>query len=251
MCQGPAATINDAVLHSGTGSVLILLCTYNEVENLPEMVRELHQEIPLADILVVDDASPDGTGLWVAEAQKTDPKLFLYQRPGKLGLGTATRDGMSWCLERGYDYLIQMDSDFSHRPTDAPRLLQVCHQSECDIAVGTRYSGGGGHQMSLHRSLMSRCLNRYCNWLLKLPVSDCSGSFRCYRVAQLRKIYLNGLVCTGYGFLEELLVHLHRSGARMVEVPIQFDQRAFGRSKLGLGDALGVLRIVHTLARSR
>lgn len=230
--------------------VLILLCTFNEINNLPELIGQLRKELPQADILVVDDASPDGTGEWVAKQRTSDSGLFLMERSGKLGLGTATRDGIGWCLAREYDYLIQMDADLSHRPMDVPRLLSACSESGCDIAVGTRYAKGGGIQeMPLHRRLMSRWLNRYANWLLALPVSDCSGSFRCYRVSHLRRIHHNRLVCTGYGFLEELLVTLHRAGGKITEVPIQFAPRASGQSKLGLGDVLGVLQVIHRLAR--
>ena len=232
-----------------TKRVLILLCTFNEIDNLPEVIGQLRNELPEADILVVDDASPDGTGEWVAQRKKSDHQLFLMERSGKLGLGSATRDGITWCLVRDYDFLIQMDADLSHRPTDVPRLLSACLESDCDIAVGTRYAEGGSIQeMPLHRRMMSRWLNRYANWLLALPVSDCSGSFRCYRVSHMKRINPNRLVCTGYGFLEELLVHLHRAGGKITEVPIQFCPRASGQSKLGLGDAIGVLYVIHQLA---
>jgi dolichol-phosphate mannosyltransferase len=236
-------------MNEPTGRVLILLCTYNEVENLPPLVAQLRESLPEADILVVDDGSPDGTGEWVAEARKLDPKLYLIERSGKLGLGTATRDGMAWCITRDYDYLIQMDADFSHRPQDVPRLLDACKKPDCDISVGTRYRGGGGfHGMPIHRRAMSWLLNHYAIWLLKLPVSDCSGSFRCYRVCVLKKIDLHRLRCEGYGFLEEILVYLNRAGGKIAEVPIQFDPRAKGSSKLGLSDAIGVIRVIHRLA---
>jgi len=227
----------------------MLLCTFNEVENLPLLVNQLWEVLPQADILVVDDASPDGTGEWVAETRKRESRLFLMQRSGKLGLGTATRDGISWCLARDYQYLIQMDADLSHQPVDAPRLLAACIASGCDLAVGTRYLQGGGFQhVPLHRRCMSWLLNRYTIWLLKLPVSDCSGSFRCYRVSHMREINLNQLNCVGYGFLEEILVHLHRKGGSMTEVPIQFESRKMGQSKLGVSDVIGVIRVVHQLA---
>lgn len=239
-------------MNEPTGRVLILLCTYNEVENLPPLVAQLRESLSEADILVVDDGSPDGTGEWVAEARKLDPKLFLIERSGKLGLGTATRDGMAWCITRDYDYLIQMDADFSHRPQDVPRLLDACTETQADVVVGTRYSGGGGFQgVSIHRRWMSWLLNRYAIWLLKLPISDCSGSFRCYRVAHLRSIPLNQLQCVGYGFLEEILATLHAAGGELSEVAIQFDPRSRGSSKLALSDAIGVIHVIHQLAFGR
>ncbi len=229
--------------------VLILVCTFNEVDNLPILVDQLHQELPQADILIVDDRSPDGTGDWVEQAKKSDEQLFLLARSGKLGLGTATRDGIAWCLEQGYDFLIQMDADLSHRPQDVPRLLAACQQNDCAAAIGTRYATGGGfNQSPFHRRMISLALNRYATWLLRLPVSDCSGSFRCYRVSHLRQLNLGRLTCSGYGFLEEILVHVHRAGGQFNEVPILFDPRTKGHSKLGLGDALGAIATIHRLA---
>lgn len=231
--------------------MLILLCTYNEAQNVPKMVEALLAELPSANILVVDDNSPDGTGQWVARRATEEARLNLLSRSGKLGLGSATRQGMQWCLERDYDYLINLDADLSHRPSDVPRLLQCCQQS-CDVAVASRYLPGGGFSnIAAHRRLMSLMLNRYANWRLRLPLTDCSGSFRCYRTAALRKLDFEQLKCNGYGFLEEILVALEDSGCRFAEVPIWFDARTLGKSKLSLSDAIGAIRVIQTLGANR
>ena len=275
--------------------VAVLLCTYNEVENLPELMAQLSQHLPQADVLVVDDSSPDGTSNWVraqpnyrgldevrpdatsdsrstlrVEYRVLDKlqagvpsqqrvgdqagELYLLQRSGKHGLGTATRAGMQWCLERGYDYVIQLDADLSHPPEIAPQLLAACRSSQpaCDVAIGSRYVTGGGLEgLALHRRWISRALNAYATTLLRLPIEDCSGSYRCYRTASLRQIDFAKLTCPGYGFLEEILVALYRSGAQLAEIPIQFEARAGGHSKLSLGDALGALQVIHKLALRR
>lgn len=229
-------------------SAVILLCTYNELGNLPELISALHREMPSADVLVVDDGSPDGTGGWVRKQSSTDQRLHLLQRPGKLGLGSATRDGIRWCLERPYEFMIQMDADWSHRPQDVPRLFQACGQSGCDVAVGSRYLPGGGFRgIAWYRRWISWSLNRYATGLLRLPVTDCSGSFRCYRTSALRQLDWNSLHCEGYGFLEEILVSLHRRGHQFTEVPIWFEPRVEGSSKLSLRDAWGAIQVIHRL----
>ncbi len=266
---------------------LVLVCTYNEVENLPELFEQLGHYLPRADILVVDDSSPDGTAAWVRAhpryrthtAASVDSAIYLIQRSGKHGLGTATREGLRWCLDRAYDYIINLDADLSHPPEYAPVLLAACQPAPatgstaepratsggtvssdiaasgtlaCDVAIGSRYvTGGSSPGLPGHRRWISRLLNVYANNLLRLPVKDCSGSYRCYRVDALRRIDLSQLNCPGYGFLEELLVALHRSGARIAEYPIEFRARSGGHSKLGLSDAWGAMRVIHKLAFSR
>ena len=258
---------NTPSLHTPTASetarAIVLLCTYNEVENLPELFAQLAVHVPGADILVVDDSSPDGTADWVRrhanyrqtpESAGMGEAVYLLQRAGKQGLGTATRAGLQWCLDRSYDFIINLDADLSHAPQYAPQLLAACRQPRagCDVALGSRYVAGGNLAgLSLRRRWMSRLLNGYATWILGLPIKDCSGSYRCYRASSLGRLDLSRLTCPGYGFLEELLVALHRSGARLVEVPIEFRVRGGGHSKLGLSDAWGALRVIHRLAFSR
>ena len=142
-----------------------------------------------------------------------------------------------------------MDADFSHRPTDAAELLATCQRTDCDLVVGSRYLAGGGFRgLPVHRRLMSWSLNRYANWLLDLPLTDCSGSLRCYRARALRAIELQALSCPGYGFLEEILVALRRAGCSFVEVPVWFEPRLEGQSKLSAADAWGAVRVIHRLA---
>ncbi len=235
-----------------TARLLVVLCTYNEAQNVPLMVAQLHQVLPAADLLVVDDNSPDGTGQWVKQEMTRDERLHLLPRPGKQGLGVALRAGIEWCLERDYEFLLNMDADLSHPTSAAAAMVATCQQFDCDVAIGSRYIAGGGmHGLPWHRRIVSRLLNGYARQMLKLPISDCSGSYRCYRVSILRRLELNRLSCLGYGFLEELLVHLHRAGARFKEVPILFEERSSGKSKLSVGDAIGALRVIFRLRAKR
>lgn len=229
--------------------VLVLLCTFNEMGNIAAMIDRLQAALPDSDQLVVDDASPDGTGQWVAQRASEDARVHLLQRSGKLGLGSATRLGMKWSIEHQYDFLINLDADLSHRPEDAPKLLQACQQN-FDVAVASRYLDGGGFtNIAMHRRLMSWLLNRYANRLLGLPLTDCSGSFRCYRIETLAKLDWSYLTCDGYGFLEEILVALHGLGSKFTEVPIWFDARNLGKSKLSWADAWGAIRVIQRLRR--
>lgn len=237
----------------------VLLCTFNEAENLAALIPQIYSALPSVDVLVVDDNSPDGTAQTVrsfsryaeGDALRSAPAIYLLQRSGKRGLGSATRDGLQWCLNRDYDFVINLDADGSHDPRSAQRMLDVCVAPEghCDVAVGSRYIDGGGvGGWAWHRRLMSRMLNGYAKRLLRLPINDCSGSFRCYRTSQLRELDFERLTCPGYGFLEEILVALHRQGARLVEVPIEFRERASGHSKLSFADAWGAIKVIHRLA---
>jgi dolichol-phosphate mannosyltransferase len=242
--------------------VAVLLCTYNEAQNLPELYLQLRRHLPQADILVVDDNSPDGTSACVqalpgyqetatSDSADSGSAVFLLKRSGKQGLGTATRLGLQWCISQSYDFVINLDADLSHAPEYAPILLSACTDERLagDVAVGSRYVAGGGMRgLPMHRRLISRLLNAYATRLLRLPVRDCSGSFRCYRVTALQQLDFASLTCPGYGFLEEILVALHRTGAKLIELPIEFHTRSQGQSKLGFSDAWGAIRVIHRLA---
>ncbi|MEM8732815.1 MAG: polyprenol monophosphomannose synthase [Planctomycetota bacterium] len=236
--------------------VLVVLCTYNEIDNLPKMFTLIREHMPSADILVVDDSSPDGTSQWVEEeadrllASGEANRIHLLLRPGKLGLGTALRDGIQWCLDQGeYDFLVNLDADVSHHPRYAVPMLQQAVESDKDVVVGTRYrQGGQSPGLPWHRKIISRCLNAYALRLLRLPISDCSGSYRCYRTSKLKELTLSKLRCPGYGFLEEILVALRNKDAAFGEVPIVFDCRYAGESKLSFSDALGAIKTIHRLA---
>ena len=233
-----------------TARTLVALATYNELDNLPGLVDEILRVLPEADVLVVDDNSPDGTGHWCDERAARESRLHCIHRPGKLGLGTATLDAVRFALDRGYDIFITLDADWSHDPRHLPALIQATEHA--DVAVGSRYCAGGRIEgWPLHRRVLSRCINGLSRVLLRLPVRDSSGSYRAYRVAKLRELPLENIHAGGYAYLEEILWHLHRSGATFAEVPITFHQRRGGRSKVSLREIGGKIWMLSRLALQR
>jgi dolichol-phosphate mannosyltransferase len=220
--------------------VLVALATYNEVNNLPSLVDAIHGVRPDAELLIVDDNSPDGTGAWCDERVKTVTWLKCIHRAGKLGLGSATLSAMRFAVDGAYDVLVTMDADWSHDPQYLPALVGAA--SEADVALGSRYcSGGKIDGWPLHRRLLSRTMNWLSGVALRLPVRDTSGAFRAYRIGALKKIDLDAIRSTGYSYLEEILWHLHHAGVKMVEVPITFRERRAGRSKVNAREAVGKL----------
>ena len=225
---------------------LVTIATYNEIENLPPLVEEIHAVIPQVDLLVIDDNSPDGTGRWCDEQAAQDSRIRCLHRPGKLGLGTATIAGMKYAIEHGYDLVLNMDADFSHHPRYIPALL--AGMTAADVMIGSRYVDGGGVQnWPLVRRLMSWGVNTYARLLLGLRVRDCSGAFRCYRVSLLKTLDLDAIKSRGYSFQEEILWLLKRSGARMGETPILFADRERGQSKINGREAVLALWIIFRL----
>ncbi len=174
---------------SNAEKTLITVATYNEMENLPRLVEEIFRFAPEADLLVIDDNSPDGTGHWCDQKAAEDPRVHCLHRPGKLGLGTAILAGMKYAVEHGYKYVLNMDADFSHQPRYLPELLAGMDPPggpPVDVMIGSRYVPGGGVEgWPLRRHLMSRGVNFYARWLLGLEPKDCSGGFRCYRTSRL------------------------------------------------------------------
>jgi len=230
--------------------VLIGISTYNEIENLPILLEQIGDVLPTADILVVDDNSPDGTGRWCDEQAQINQRLCCIHRSGKLGLGTATIQTMRHAIEHKYRFLINMDADLSHPPRFLPHLLaaMVGDASTCDVAVGSRYVPGGEVLgWPWHRRVMSRCVNAFARRALGLTCHDCSGSFRCYRVSKLEQIDLEKVRSRGYSFFEEILWHLRRADARFIEIPITFQDRERGQSKINLREAWTAIRIIATL----
>ncbi len=235
---------------SSTGRALVVLCTYDEMANLPLVIAILKQVAPACDVLVVDDNSPDGTGQWAATEASRSGQINVLVRSGKLGLGSALRDAIRWCLERDYDYLVNLDVDLSHDPAKVPEFLNIAREEHVDVVIGSRYIAGGGTEgLSFIRKILSRSLNRYAARVLQLPVRDCSGSYRCYRVSKLRELQIERLTCNGYGFLEEILVALHRRGATLRETPITYHERHAGQSKLSWSDATGAIAVIRKLRR--
>lgn len=227
---------------------LVSVTTYNEIENLPALVDELFHHAPSVDLLVVDDNSPDGTGNWVQTRCSAEPRLHLLARPGKLGQGSAVIAGLKYAIDHNYDYALTMDADFSHHPRYVPHLIAGMEPSDeavRDVMVGSRYIAGGGVEgWPLRRRLMSRCINSYARLLLRLPIRDCSGGFRCYRVSRLADLDPTTLISRGYSFHEEILWRLNRLGCRIAETPITFVDRVKGQSKINLREAATALRLI-------
>jgi dolichol-phosphate mannosyltransferase len=235
---------------------LITLATYNEVENLPLLVAEIFRFAPDVDILVIDDNSPDGTGNWCDGAAAGEPRLSVLHRPGKLGLGTATLTAMRHSIERGYEWMLNMDADFSHHPRHLPALLACRQESSAgqpvDVMIGSRYIPGGRIEgWGWRRHFMSRAVNTASRALLGLKLRDCSGSFRCYRTRLLADLDFAAIRSRGYSFQEEILFQLARHGARIEETPITFVDRERGQSKINSGEALAAGRILVQLGLGR
>jgi dolichol-phosphate mannosyltransferase len=233
----------------GTGA-LVALATYNERDNLPSLVDALRRYAPGADVLVIDDASPDGTGEWCREFAREHPWFTWIGRPGKLGLGSALRLAMHAAIDRGYAALVTLDADWSHPPDALPRLLAAAR--EADVAIGSRYCPGGSVRgWSRTRWIVSRALNCATRATLGLGVRDASTSYRCYRVALLREVDWESLQDDGYAYLEAILALLGERGARFVETPIEFAERRAGASKANLAEAAGKARMLVRLASRR
>ncbi len=228
---------------------LVVIATYNEIENLPRLTDEVFRFAPHAEILVVDDNSPDGTGQWCDDRVAEDRRFHVLHRSGKLGLGTATVAGMHYAMEHQFDLVLVMDADFSHPPRSIPALLAGMALDDrdegADVMIGSRYVAGGGIEgWPLHRRWMSRAVNMYARCLLGLKTRDCSGAFRCYRTGILRRIDLQALRSRGYSYVEELLWLLKRAGARITETPIQFVDRQHGQTKINWREAISALVIL-------
>jgi dolichol-phosphate mannosyltransferase len=221
-----------------SGKTLVAIATFNEIQTLPRLVDEIRRDLPAADILVVDDSSPDGTGRWCEEKASADQGLKCLHREGRLGLGTALVAAMRYAVDRRaeYAYLVTMDADFSHPPERLPALVALMDPpglAGVDVAIGSRYiSDGGIEGWPLSRHVMSRAVNLVARWLLWLSPKDSSSGFRCYRVDLLARLDFAAIHSHGYSFEEEVLWRLKRLGARFGEVPIRFVNRRQGASKI-------------------
>jgi dolichol-phosphate mannosyltransferase len=226
---------------------LIICSTYNERDNIAPLAEEILANAPEANILVVDDNSPDGTGDLVRALMKTEPRVHLLARPGKLGLGTAILDGMKWGLDHGYDPICTMDADFSHHPRYLPAIL--AGSRVYDVMIGSRYiPGGGTRNWGVGRKILSRGSNIVSRILLGFPTKDCTGCYRAYRADLLRKIDRDSIRSSGYSFVEEVLELCYRAGATVGETPIIFEDRRAGSSKISKKE---VYRAILTLFRLR
>ena len=230
--------------------LLVAIATYNEIENLPSLVAAIRKQLPNADVIVVDDNSPDGTGRWCDEEAARSPWFTVIHRPGKLGLGSASWTAMQAAIKRGYEWLITLDADWSHPPEALPRLLAAA--TDADVVIGSRYCAGGEiHGWPLSRRIVSKIMNAATRLALGVRVRDSSGACRLYRVAKLSELDFGELRATGYAYLEEILWQLQRRGARFAEVPITFTDRRAGASKAGVSEALGKAKILLELVCHR
>ncbi len=217
--------------HPLTTPALVVIPTYNERENIPLLLPRV-LDYPELSVLVVDDGSPDGTGDIIAREMEHNERVHLLRRAGKQGLGTAYVAGFRYALERGADYIFEMDADFSHDPRYLPDLLHAA-ETAYDLVIGSRYvPGGGTTDWGLVRQAISRGGNVYARLLLGLPLSDMTGGYRCYRRTALEAIDLDHIRSNGYSFQIEMAYRVHQAGLRVGEVPIVFPDRRVGASKM-------------------
>ena len=228
---------------------LVIIPTYNEKENISGIVSAILSLKNNYHVLVIDDRSPDGTAEIVRQMQELHPlELFLEERKGKSGLGTAYIHGFKWALARNYQYIFEMDADFSHNPADLERLYEACHAGMADVAIGSRYvKGGGTVNWPRNRILLSKGGSLYTRLITLMPVKDTTAGFICYRKEVLEAMNLDELHFLGYAFQIEMKYAAWKLGFKIVEVPIVFEDRKHGSSKMHKGivkeGILGVLKL--------
>lgn len=213
---------------------LVIIPTYNEIENIQAMIDRVMELSPAFDLLVVDDASPDGTANLVKSASKQYPdRVHLLERQGKLGLGTAYIAGFEWALSHEYDYIFEMDADFSHNPSDLIRLWEACTKEGADMSIGSRYIKGlNVVNWPIERVLMSYFAGFYVRFITGMPIQDTTAGFVCYRRRVLESIPLHEIKFIGYAFQVEMKFTAWKFGFRLLEVPIVFTDRTKGESKM-------------------
>jgi dolichol-phosphate mannosyltransferase len=216
----------------GAGRGLVITPTYNERENLPRLLPAILQRDQRLDVLIIDDASPDGTGALADAIAAEDSRVHVMHRPGKLGLGTAYLAGFKWGIERGYDWLFEMDADFSHDPAHLPLFIEALEHA--DVVSGSRYLEGRVTVVNwpISRLLLSWTANAYARWVTGLPVFDCTAGYKAFRREVLEAIDLDRIVSEGYAFQIEMSMRAWKKGFRIVEVPIVFTDRISGESKM-------------------
>lgn len=216
---------------------LVIIPTYNEKGNIDRIIHKIFSLNVVFHILIVDDGSPDGTGEIVKELQKEYPeRLFLIEREGKLGLGTAYITGFKWAIQHEYDYIFEMDADFSHNPEDLPRLYSACAYDGADLAIGSRYKNGANVvNWPIGRILISYFASRYVSFITGMKVNDATAGFKCYRRKVLETINLDKIKLIGYAFQIEMKFAAWKYGFKLVEIPIIFTNRAVGTSKMSGG----------------
>jgi len=231
-----------------TKEKLVIIPTYNEKENIENIIRKVMSLDGTFNILIIDDGSPDGTAYIVKDLQKEfNDRIFLVERKGKLGLGTAYINGFKWAIQEGYEYVFEMDADFSHNPDDLFKLFEACKVG-ADLAIGSRYiSGVNVVNWPMGRVLMSYGASMYVRFVTRMKIMDTTAGFKCYRLNTLKAINFDKIRLIGYGFQIEMKFTVWKLGFRIVEVPIIFTDRRIGSSKMSGGifnEALwGVLKM--------
>ncbi len=234
---------------------LVIIPTYNEKENIRDILSHVLRLQPMFDILVVDDGSPDGTAALVKSVRGEHPgRVHLIERSGKLGLGTAYIAGFKWAIAAGYDFIFEMDADFSHDPNDLIRLFEACANGGADMSVGSRYVRGGQvKDWAWHRIFLSFTASLYVRMILWLGVRDTTAGFVCYRRQVLESLPLDEIRFVGYAFQIEMKYRVRLAGFRIAEVPITFVDRVKGKSKMSSGifqeAIIGVLKMRVSIAR--
>ncbi len=234
---------------SSVNDSIVIIPTYNERENVEAIIRAVFSLEKCFHILIVEDNSPDGTASIVKTLQTEFPnRLFMIERKGKLGLGTAYIAGFKWALEKGYDYIFEMDADFSHDPKDLPRLYYACHEEGNDVAIGSRYvSGVNVVNWPMGRVLMSYFASKYVRLITRIPICDTTAGFKCYKRKVLETIELDKIRFKGYAFQIEMKFTAVQCGFKVVEVPVIFINRKLGESKMNssiFGEAIfGVIQL--------
>ena len=239
-----------------TERVLIIIPTYNEKDNIGQVIPLTLRQHSSLDVLIVDDNSPDGTAVIVAKMCKiypaeggANPRVHLLQRPGKMGLGTAYIAGFKWGLARGYDYFLEMDADLSHDPNEIPNFLKA--MAEADLVLGSRYINGVRvMNWPMRRLLLSRGASLYVRLVTGLPVMDPTGGFKCFRRSVLEAVDLDKIHSNGYAFQIEMTYKAWMKGFRIREIPITFTDRYAGQSKMSSGIVREAIRVVWILAGS-
>lgn len=232
-----------------TSDSIVIIPTYNEKENIENIIRAVFRLQKVFHILVVEDNSPDGTADIVRRMQKEFPeRLFMIERKGKLGLGTAYIAGFRWAIEKKYDYIFEMDADFSHNPDDLPRLYAACHDQGADLSIGSRYvSGVNVVNWPMGRVLMSYFASKYVRIITGVKIHDTTAGFVCYRRSVLETIELDKVRFKGYAFQIEMKYTAYKCGFKITEVPVIFVNRELGTSKMNssiFGEAVfGVIRL--------
>ena len=232
-----------------TSDSIVIIPTYNERENIENIIRDVFALEKVFHILIIEDGSPDGTANIVKTLQQEFPeRLFMIERKGKLGLGTAYIAGFKWSLEHNYEYIFEMDADFSHNPADLPRLYKACAEEGADVSIGSRYvSGVNVVNWPMGRVLMSYFASKYVRLITGLPIHDTTAGFKCYRREVLQTIDLDGIRFKGYAFQIEMKFTAYKCGFKIVEVPVIFINRELGTSKMNssiFGEAVfGVIKL--------